>query len=368
MLLCVACLTIHPLEGHLVKATRILALAVVVAAAGTGVWWYTRDHADQHADRLTLYGNVDIREADLAFNNNEHIDRILVQEGDRVKAGQLLATLHEERAQAEYDAAEATMRARAAVLARLKAGSRQEEISRARANLAASQAKVRDAELIHERMQKLFEQKAVSPQAMDDAEAVMKNARANAKVAQEDLMLAVQGPRTEEVDEAAAMLRADQAQLALAAEVLKDSALYAPASGVIRNRILEPGDMATPQTPVLTLAMTDPVWVRAYAPEPMLGRLVPGMHAEVATDSYPGKTYQAWIGFISPTAEFTPKNVETPDLRTRLVYQVRIYVCNPRDELRLGMPATVTIALDQAKPAAEHATPRCGAQGSDGNT
>ena len=124
----------------------------------------------------------------------------------------------------------------------------------------------------------------------------------------------------------------------------------------IRDRLLEPGDMVSPQTPVLTLALTDPVWVRAYASEVYLGRLAPGMSAEVSTDSYPDKTYPGWIGFISPTAEFTPKTVETPELRTRLVYQVRVHVCNPQDELRLGMPTTVSIPLDQPRPQPGHAS------------
>ena len=87
------------------------------------------------------------------------------------------------------------------------------------------------------------------------------------------------------------------------------------------------------------------------------------MSAEVSTDSFPGKSYQGWIGFISLTAEFTPKNVETPELRTRLVYQLRVYVCNPQDELRLGMPATISVPLDQPKPAPGQSTPACTAQG-----
>ncbi len=105
--------------------------------------------------------------------------------------------------------------------------------------------------------------------------------------------------------------------------------------------------MASPQRPVYTLALTDPIWVRAYVQGPDLGKLKPGMAAEASTDSYPGKHYRAWIGYISPTAEFTPKSVETTEVRSNLVYQVRIFVCNPQDELRLGMPATVTIPLGQ---------------------
>ena len=115
--------------------------------------------------------------------------------------------------------------------------------------------------------------------------------------------------------------------------------------------------MASPQQPVYTLALTDPLWVRAYVPGPELGKLRPGMRAVVTTDSYPDARYRGWIGFISPTAEFTPKAVETTEVRTSLVYQVRVFVCNPQDQLRMGMPATITIPLDQPAGDATAADP-----------
>jgi len=341
------------------KRTMRVFLILVVAAIGAGGWWYTSMHDGQDETHLVLYGNVDIRENDLAFNNSEHIDQLLVQEGDRVRKGQLLATLHRPRMQAEVAAAQARVASRQAVVTRLEAGSRPEEVRQAQANVSAARARLADAQVTFERTQKLFKKQAVSRQKLDDTQAGLATARADFKVTEEALALAVEGPRVEDLDEARAMLKADEAQLVLVQEVLKDAELYAPADGTIRNRILEPGEMVSPQTPVFTLALTNPVWVRAYAPENALGKLVPGMKADVSTDSYPGKAYPGWIGFISPTAEFTPKSVETPELRTRLVYQVRIYVCNPQDELRLGMPATVSIPLDQPKPAAGHAAPDC---------
>ncbi|MGB5259551.1 MAG: efflux RND transporter periplasmic adaptor subunit [Gammaproteobacteria bacterium] len=344
------------------KALRFFALLLVLAI-GVGGWWYAGKRDGQDETLLVLYGNVDIREIDLAFNNSEHIDQLFAQEGDRVRKGQLLAALHQPRMQAEVTVAEARVAAQKAVVARLEAGSRPEEVRQSRAKVAAARAKQVDAKVTFERTQKLYKQQAVSKQVLDDMQASLDTARADLKVADETLALAVEGPRVENIDEARAMLRADEAQLALAQEVLKDTELYAPADGVIRNRILEPGDMASPQTPVFTLALTNPVWVRAYVAETALGKLAPGMSADVSTDSYPGKTYPGWIGFISPTAEFTPKNVETPELRTRLVYQLRIYVCNPQDELRLGMPATVSIPLDQPKPAPVHAAPDCAKPG-----
>jgi HlyD family secretion protein len=103
--------------------------------------------------------------------------------------------------------------------------------------------------------------------------------------------------------------------------------------------------MASPMKPVFSLAITDPKWVRVYVPETDLGQVHPGAHAGVTVDAFPGRWFPGWIGFISPSAEFTPKSVETPDLRTNLVYEVRVFVKDPGDNLRLGMPATVHVAL-----------------------
>jgi len=348
------------------RKVRILFGLIIIGAVFAAAWWWQVSKKETAREAaLVLYGNIDIREVDLAFNNSEHIDQLLVQEGDRVSKGQLLATLHQERLQAEVAVAKAKLAAQNAVVARLNAGTRPEEVRQAKANVAAARAKLTDAEITFDRTQKLTAKKALSRQALDDAQASLDTARANLKVAKETLALAEAGPRLEDIEEAKAVLNAEEAQLALAQEILKDTELYAPDDGVIRDRILEPGDMVTPQTPVLTLALTNPVWVRTYVPETRLGQLSLGMTAEVSTDSYPGKTYQGWVGFISPTAEFTPKNVETPDLRTRLVYQARVYICNPQNELRLGMPATVNIPLDQVKQQAGQAIPDCSGSSDD---
>jgi HlyD family secretion protein len=110
--------------------------------------------------------------------------------------------------------------------------------------------------------------------------------------------------------------------------------------------------MASPLRPVFSLAITDPKWVRAYVSEPDLGKVRPGMAASVAVDSFPGRRFDGWVGFISPVAEFTPKAVQTEELRTSLVYEVRVFVKDPADELRLGMPATVTLPPEQGNPKA----------------
>jgi HlyD family secretion protein len=107
--------------------------------------------------------------------------------------------------------------------------------------------------------------------------------------------------------------------------------------------------MASPQKPVFTLAITNPKWVRAYVSEPDLGKLHEGMAAAIAVDSFPGRRFEGWVGFISPVAEFTPKAVQTEELRTSLVYEVRVFVQDPSDVLRLGMPATVYLNTDEER-------------------
>ncbi len=331
----------------------LLLAPILLAVGGGAYWWRHAQEAPQDASRLTLYGNVDIREVDLAFDASGHVAEIRVQEGDRVKPRQVLARLHPNRLEAALAAAQATVEAQEQVLARLRAGSRPQEIRQARAQADALAARTRMAQITYQRLRKMAQQKLAAPEEIDQAHAAADAAEAEVRAAEETYALAVAGPRGEDIARAEAELAGRRAELALARERLADATLLAPAPGIVRDRILEPGDMASPQTPVLTLALNDPLWVRTYVPESELGRVRPGMGAEIRTDSFPDKTYHGWVGFLSPTAEFTPKNVETPDLRTRLVYQARIFVCNPQDELRLGMPATVLIPLDSPDPGSE---------------
>ncbi|RMH04322.1 MAG: HlyD family efflux transporter periplasmic adaptor subunit [Nitrospirae bacterium] len=312
----------------------------------TAMWWREQQSMSS-SSTLTLYGNVDIREVHLAFRAHERIAQMFVHEGDQVEPGQLLATVETDRLRHIVAQAEARVAAQRQVVARLEAGTRPEEIRKARADVQAARMEAIDAERTARRLERLAEKGLVPLQERDDARATANAAWARLHAAQATLALAIKGPRKEDLAEAKALLQAYQADLALARRNLADASLYAPARGIIRNRLLEPGDMAAPERPVYTLALIDPVWVRAYIPEPDLGKIRLGMTAFVQTDSFPEKQYKAWVGFISPTAQFTPRSVETPEIRTSLVYQVRVFVCNPHHELRLGMPATVTIPLDQ---------------------
>jgi HlyD family secretion protein len=327
----------------------ILLIAVVGAAAGL-TWWFGR--RDSTARELVVHGNVDLRQVQLSFNNSERIAAVLVQEGDRVRQGQLVARLDTSRLEPQVAQAEAQAVAQRQIVERLRNGSRPEEIAQARANVESAKADAVNARQQYERLRSASEGsagRAVRQQDIDNARAALQVAEAKLAVNQKALDLAVAGPRREEVAEAEARLRANQAQLALLRQQLADAQLLAPIDAVVRTRVLEPGEMSSPQKPVFSLAITDPKWVRAYVSEPDLGKVHPGMLASVAVDSFPDRRFEGWVGFISPVAEFTPKAVQTEELRTSLVYEVRVFVKDPSDELRLGMPATVYLALSTEK-------------------
>ena len=332
------------------KIIRIIVLILVVGGLGGGLYYRYALIGNKPTDVIDIYGNVDIRQVQVAFYATGRIEKLLVREGDQVKAGQLLARLDQTRYKAALAKAEADLETRQATLTQLEKGTRPENIDEAKAGVAAAEAKLKDAKRLFERTKALRASSVVSRQQLDDQESAYRIAQADLDQARQTLVLAQKGPRKEEIDGARAQVKAAQASQMLTQKELADTEVFAPDDGVVQNRILEVGDMAFPQSPVYTLALTNPVWVRAYLPEPYLGQVKPGMKATVRTDSFPGKSYQGWVGFISPTAEFTPKPVETEDLRSKLVYQLRVYVCNPEQELRLGMPVTVVIKLNQEAP------------------
>ncbi len=325
-----------------VRVAVLLAGVMVIAAL---LWSFLRRHAPAE---LLLYGNVDLRQVELPFNGTERVAAVLAQEGDRVTRGQLLARLDTDRLVPQVAKAAADLAAQQQAVDRLHNGNRPEEIAQARANVEAAAADAQNARAQYARLSSLSEAssgRAVSRQDMDSAKAALDTAAARLAVNQKALALELAGPRKEDVAQGEALLRSDQAQLALLQQQLKDADLRAPLDAVVRSRIVEPGEMSSPQKSAFTLAIVDPKWVRAYVAEPDLGSVHEGMRAAVMVDAFPGHSFPAWVGFISPVAEFTPKSVETTDLRSSLVYEIRVFVRDPGDVLRLGMPSTVHLPL-----------------------
>lgn len=326
------------------KKRILIVLLLLALAAGAG-WWFTHRRPSETPTALVLYGNVDIREVHLGFRVAGRISSLNHDEGDEVKAGEVLAQLDDAPYRREVDESRAQVGAARARLQLLEAGYRPQEVAQARAAARERQVTAANAERAFKRQEELLSSRAVSIQERDDAEARYREAEARSKSAAEQLALLESGFRAEDITQAKAELSRAEAGLASAELRLGDTVLKAPAGGVVLTRSQEPGAILSVGATVLTVSLREPVWVRAYVHEPDLGRLHPGMKVQVYTDSRPERPYAGQIGFISPRAEFTPKSVETPALRTSLVYRLRIVVDQPDDGLRQGMPVTARIAL-----------------------
>jgi HlyD family secretion protein len=325
----------------MIVVAGVAALIILVASKALSSWPWPQPAPD----RLTLYGNIDIRQVDMAFQAIGRVQELRFEEGDTVKAGETLAVLDPDTYRDLADLARARVEAQRVALQRLQTGSRPEEIAREKASVEAARAAVVDTELVLKRRTELLKTGNVSRELYDEAKNTYDTARARLDVANQVSRLTEIGPRQEDIDQAKALLSAQQATLSMAEQRLADTRLKSPSNAIVLSRIVEPGAMVGPNTPVYTLALTDKVWVRTYISEPDLGRIKPGMAVTVATDTDPTRTYDGWVGFISPTAEFTPKTVETTELRTQLVYRLRVFVRDPDDRLRQGMPVTVRVPL-----------------------
>ncbi|MCW2396128.1 MULTISPECIES: HlyD family efflux transporter periplasmic adaptor subunit [unclassified Sphingobium] len=316
----------------------IVAVLLIAAVSTRGFGLLGRDDGP-----LTLYGNVDIREVDLGFRVGGRIAQIPVEEGQRVKQGMLLAELDRasiDSAVAQSDARVAQARAE---LLKLQRGSRPEDVAQAQARFAAAQAAARDAQRDFERRQPLVAPGAISRDVWESTVAMRDRANAQLAEAQAALTLVRTGARREDVEAARAALQAAEAARKGVGTDLDDARLLASVDGVVVTRAREPGAIVAPGETVFTLAIDRPVRVRAYVAENQLSRIAPGMTVTITADGNP-KSYSGIIGYISPRAEFTPKTVETSDLRTDLVYRLRIVVDDPDGKLRQSQPVSVAIA------------------------
>lgn len=340
------------------KGVRIIILLLLLGVAAGVYYWKYKPGENVPGNTVTLYGNIDLRTVQLSFNEQEVVKVILVEEGDMVEKNQPVARLRDKRLLAQLQEAEAMVAAQEEEVRLLVAGTRPQEINKIEAQLEAARVKVVNAERFTSRLAVTSGTGASTIQDLDNAKAELEVARAELNVVNESLALAKEGFRKETIAGAKALLRARQAKVALLQERLSDTVLYAPASGVIESRIMEPGELASPGQTVVSLALMAPKWVRAYLPEPDLGFVAQGMEAMVYSDSFPGEPFTGTVGFISPVAEFTPKSIQTTELRTQLVYEIRIWLDDPDNRLRLGMPVTVVLKKHEATHAATIDGPR----------
>ncbi len=318
----------------------VLTAGVVVVA---GVVFFK----NKHDETLTLYGNVDIRTVNLSFRVAGRLSSLSVDEGDSVKAGMIVAKLDPAPYLNALNEAFSAVKTAQAQLDLLQAGYREEEIAQARSTVNQRQEAFIYAENFYKRLQRLWPSGAVSADDLDNARTTRNQAQAALELAKHQLDQYQNGNRKQQIDQAKGNLAQARASADQASLNLMDTDLRAPANGVILTRVVEPGTMLAAGDTVLNLSLVRPVWIRAYVDELNLHRAIPGAPVQIFTDARPEKPYSGKIGFVANTAEFTPKSVETPQLRTDLVYRLRIIVNDPDDALRQGMPVTLRFPASQ---------------------
>lgn len=326
---------------------KILTGVLVLVALASGAFAAWKYLSPSSSDELVLYGNVDIRQVDLAFRVGGRIESVLVEEGEKVLENQPLARIDTDLLVQQLAQARANMEIQQANLAKLERGYRTQEIAQARASVASAAASAENAAINLRRVESLRGSNAVSQKELDNASAARREAAAALQSAREQLQMLLSGYREEEVVAQKAAVEAERSAVKKAEIQLADAVLHAPQEGVILTRAREAGTIVNEGQTIYTLTLTKPVWLRAYVSEPDLGKIKPGMPVQVAVDAAPGKKFPGTVGFISPTAEFTPKTVETREVRTSLVYRLRIIAEDPENVMRQGMP--VTIFIDLAK-------------------
>lgn len=314
----------------------------VLAGAAAALWLLRPDTG--RPTEIMLFGNVDVRQVDLGFRVAGRLEKVLVDEGNSVAAGDTVAALEMGDFKDAVAMAEARLDAQQAELDALAAGSRPAEVAQAEAQVEQLTAALNLARSTLVRRQTLAEDNFASHQMHEEAKAQADIAAARLRIAEQNLTLLREGPRKEKIRAARAQRNALAVSLEIARRRLADAILAAPAEGHILTRIREPGAIIAAGEPIFTLSMISPIWVRTYVDEPDLGRISPDLPVSVTTDS--GGRYAGRVGFISPVAEFTPRTVQTRELRTSLVYRVRIIVDNPDAGLRQGMPVTVHVSVD----------------------
>jgi HlyD family secretion protein len=328
------------------RSKRIgIILTLLVVAGVLSFWLFSRGRQGSEII-LHLAGHIEATETDLAFKLAGKISVINFQEGDWIKAGQVVAQLEAEDLRDQVAVAEGRVTAAQANLTKLLAGSRPQEKREALAAVQRAEADLRNRKLEFQRMQSLMERDAVAAANRDSAEAAYRMAQETLRQAKERYSLVMEGPRREDIDAAKAELQQGKADLGLARTRLSYAILTSPVNGAVLVRPAEPGEVLALGSPVLTIGDLDNIYFEGYIPETDLAKVLLGQKATITTDTYPGKEYPAWVSFISAKAEFTPKTVETFKERVSLVYRTKIRANNPNYELKPGMPAEAVIFLD----------------------
>ena len=322
---------------------KIILFVLFSALLSGAAFLYFNQEVASESNVIKLFGNVEIRQVLLGFRVAGRLADIYFEEGENVKEGELLGILDPVPYEIKCAESKAMLIEAQSNLEKMRSGNRLEEVRKEQANREQIRASLELAEIEHNRLSRLFSENAVSKNDLDRATSNRDSLRAQLESASASLALMRQGYRSEDIKSAEAAVELAAAQMNYAEISLQDTKLHSPSSGTILTRITEPGTVVATGQPVYAMALKAPLQVRAYISEPQLGHVRLGMKGKIYTDSY-SEPIEGTLNFIASEAEFTPKQVQTPELRTSLVYRIRLLVeDNPDERLKNGMPVTIEI-------------------------
>ena len=322
---------------------RIRALVLILATLAAGTWYVGRMGRDA-AVGLRASGTVEATDADLGFPSPGRVLEVRVAEGATVEQGSKLARLDAREPDAALVSAQAQLSVAEAHMDELNQGARPQELASAEAVLRSASRRAEEATRELERARTLHDGGAISRQAFDQAATRVELSGAARDQAEQALFLLREGPRAEQMAAQRALVEQAHANVARVAATLANTVIYAPFAGIVTVRHREPGETVAAGIPVLTLLDPESRWVRIYVPAGDIGRVQLGMPAEIVSDTYPERPFPGEVVFIGDEAEFTPRNVQTAEERTRLVYAVRVRITGDTGfTLKPGVPADVTL-------------------------
>jgi HlyD family secretion protein len=300
---------------------------------------------NNHPNSIEASGNIESTNVIVSSKVNGEIKKILFEEGQFVNTGDTVMLIDHETLQFQLDQAEASVETARAQLNLLRNGARKEDITQAEEGVKQAQVNFDLAEKDKKRMESLYNTNSISQNQFDNAVAKFELTQAQLKSAKENLTKLKNFARPEEIQQAKANLDKQLAAVKLLKKSINDSYVQSPINGVIVDKFFERGETVTQMSSLFKVSDLRTVDLIIYVSEEELGKVKLGQKADISVDAYPNKTYSGKVIYISPEAEFTPKNIQTKDERTKLVFAVKLRVDNPKYELKPGMPADAVVHL-----------------------
>ena len=292
-------------------------------------------------------GTIEATEVDIRSETSGKTLALHFDEGDWVKKGDIIAEIDHEKLDIELAQAKAKLAEAKAQLTLLIKGLRDKEVERAHETFLESKVLLKDSKREYKRIQVLYDEGVVDLGSRDKTEAAYESAQKRYEIARKNYEIAVEGSRKEEIQAGEAVKEGAEAQVKLIERKIEDATVIIPIDGVISERYVELGEFVSVGSLIATIIDLKHPWVMTYVSERNLGKVKLGQEGKVMVDSFPDKEFTGKVTYISPEAEFTPKNIQTKEERVKLVFGVKIEVDNLNQELKPGMPADAMIEVGE---------------------